>query len=50
MTQDQIDKRTPREDDLQMRRAIIAMLRIVESRLEIQSSLRAEIGKRKEDI
>ena len=50
MTQDQIDKRTTREGDLQMRRAIIAMLRIVESRLDIQSSLRPEIGKRKESV
>ena len=48
MTQEQIDKRLTRDDDLQMRRAIIAMLRIVESRLNIESSLRPEIGKRKE--
>lgn len=45
MTQDQIDKRTTRDDDLQMRRHLIGMLRIVESRLGMESSLRPEIGK-----
>lgn len=48
MTQDQIDKRTTRDDDLQMRRHLIASLRIVESRLNMESSLRAEIGKVKQ--
>jgi hypothetical protein len=50
MTQDQIDKRISRADDLQMRRAIIAMLRIVESRLGVESSLRPGIGKQKENV
>jgi hypothetical protein len=48
MTQDQIESRSPREYDLQLRRHLIASLRIVECRLEMQSSLKPEIGKRKE--
>jgi len=48
MTQDQINARTPQEHDQQLRRHLIASLRIVESRLGMQSSLKPEIGKRKE--
>ena len=48
MTQDQIDNKSPREYDLQLRRHLIASLRIVESRLNMESSLRAEIGRAKQ--
>lgn len=50
MTQEQIDKKSPREYDLQLRRHLIASLRIVETRLNMDSSLRAEIGQRKESV
>ena len=45
MNQSEIDKRTTQQDDQQFRRHLIAMLRIVETRLGIVSSLRVEIGK-----
>lgn len=45
MTQSDIDKRSPREYDLQLRRHLIASLRIVEARLDMVSSLKPEIGK-----
>ena len=48
MTQDQINSRTPKTDLFQLRRHLIASLRITEAQLEIESSLKPEIGKRKE--
>ena len=48
MIQDQIDKRSPRDYDLQLRRHLIAALRLVESRLDMVSSLKPEIGKHKD--
>lgn len=48
MTQDQINKRSPRDYDLQLRRHLIAALRLVESRLDMVSSLKPEIGKARE--
>lgn len=48
MTQEQIDTRTPQSDLFQLRRHLIASLRITEAQLEIESSLKPEIGKRKE--
>ena len=48
MTQDQINARSPREYDLQLRRHLIASLRLVESRLDMASSLKPEIGQRKD--
>lgn len=47
MTQQQIDTKTPRDYDLQLRRHLIASLRIVELRIGMESSLRPEIGQRK---
>lgn len=46
MTQNEINKRSAQGDDLQFRRHLIAMLRIVELRIGIPSSLRPEIGQR----
>lgn len=50
MTQDQIDNKSTREYDLQLRRHLIASLRIVETRLDMVSSLKPEIGQRKESV
>lgn len=48
MTQEQIDSRSTLDNDNQLRRHLIAALRIVETRIGIQSSLRVEIGHKKE--
>jgi len=50
MTDEQINARSPREYDLQLRRHLIASLRIVEIRLNMVSSLKSEIGQRKENV
>lgn len=49
MTQEQIDKRSTLDNDKQLRRHLIAALRLVEARIGVESSLRVEIGKRKEN-
>lgn len=45
MTQQQIDQRSTLDNDKQLRRHLIAVLRIVEARIGVESSLRVEIGK-----
>lgn len=47
MTQQQIDQRSTIDNDKQLRRHLIAALRIVEARIGIESSLRPEVGKQK---
>lgn len=49
MTQEEIDRRSTRETDLQLRRHLIAMLRLVETRIGMPSSLRDVIGKSREE-
>lgn len=47
MTQSDIDKRSTTDYDQQLRRHLIASLRIVEARLGVTSSLKDTIGKGK---
>jgi hypothetical protein len=48
MTQQQIDQRSTLDNDKQLRRHLIAALRLVEARIGVESSLRSEIGKVKQ--